>query len=219
MKTIFIETRYNGKISLNKINIAKLPKKLGLITTIQFIDYLDDIKHFLEKNNKTVFINKGKQPYHGQVLGCDISSTENLKDKVDAYLYIGDGRFHPTAVAFKQDKQVFCFNPFSNKFNKIEEKEIAEYKKNKRIKTVKFLTSNNIGILVSTKPGQSNLNNALELRDKLHKEGKTGFVFLFDNLDISEFDNFNFIDFWVNTACPRIEEDSNKIINYGDLLL
>ena len=53
MKTLFIESKYKGKINLNKIKIDKLPKRLGLITTVQFVDYLNKIKNFLEKQRKS----------------------------------------------------------------------------------------------------------------------------------------------------------------------
>ena len=41
---------------------------------------------------------KGKQKYKAQILGCDTTAAEKIKDKVDAYLYIGTGKFHPIAL-------------------------------------------------------------------------------------------------------------------------
>jgi len=144
------------------------------------------------------------------LLGCDVNSAVKIKDDVDAYLYIGSGEFHPLGVALKTGKEVFTFNPVSSVFSKLDKKEIEDYKKIKKSRYVRFLSAENIGILVSTKPGQNSYKKALEIKEKLEKKGKKCFVFVFDTLDVMEMENFPFIDFWVNTACPRIADDKDK---------
>jgi len=37
MKAIFIHSKYTGKVDLSKIELDKLPDKLGLVTTTQFL--------------------------------------------------------------------------------------------------------------------------------------------------------------------------------------
>ena len=235
MKTLFIESKFKGKINLNKIKIDKLPKKIGLITTVQFADYIKKIKNFLEKHNKKILITKGNQKYPAQILGCDITAAEmsekrsfseharkssisdKIKTKVDAFLYIGDGKFHPLGLAMKTNKDVFCFNPLNNNFSKIKKQEINNYKKKLKIKKTRFLSTDNIGILVSTKPGQTNLKKAVEIKNKLEKKHKKCYIFCFDTLNLTELENFPFIEFWLNTACPRIQEDSKNIINFGEI--
>lgn len=217
MKTLFIESKYMGKTETRKIKVEKLPQTIGLATSVQFADRLDEIKNFLETNNKKVLIGEGKQKYKGQILGCDVSAGNNIKGKVDAFLYIGDGRFHPLGLAMKTEKEVYTFNPKSNQFLKINEKKINEYKKNIQVKTMRYLSSDNIGILVSTKPGQNDMKSAQKLKKDLEKKGKKGYIFVFNTLNTNELENFPFVDFWVNTACPRIEEDSKKIINIENI--
>ncbi|MBL7054697.1 diphthamide synthesis protein [Candidatus Woesearchaeota archaeon] len=216
MKTLFIESKYTGKIELNKIKADKLPKNIGLTATVQFVDHLETIKDYLIKKNKKISITKGNPKYPSQILGCDLSAGEKIKKQVDAFLYIGDGKFHPLGLAIKTNKEVFCFNPISNNFSKIKKEEINNYKKILKIKKIKFLSYETIGILVSTKPGQNKLNKALELKKKLEKN-KNCYIFVFDTLNLIDLENFPFIEFWVNTACPRIEEDSRNIINYADI--
>ena len=235
MRTLFIESKYKGKVELSKIKADKLPKNIGLITTVQFVDYLNKIKNYLINKNKKILIAKGNQKYNAQILGCDLSAGEmsekrsfseharkskisdKIKNKVDAFLYIGDGKFHPLGLAMKTNKDVFCFNPINNYFSRTNKKEINEYKKVLKIKKIKFLSAENIGILISTKLGQNNLKKALEIKKKLEKKDKKCYIFCFGTLNLNELENFPFIDFWVNTACPRIEEDSNKIINFEDI--
>jgi 2-(3-amino-3-carboxypropyl)histidine synthase len=210
MKTIFIPAKYTGKIDFSKIQLDKLPVKVGIVTTAQFLDKTTEIKQYLEKNNKEVFIVKDKQKNAGQLLGCDVGAAIKIQDKVDAFLYVGSGSFHPLGVALKTNKVVFQFNPVSNIFSKLDEKEIENYNKAKKSRYVRFLSADNIGILVSTKPGQNSYSKAVEIKEKLEKKGKKCFIFVFDTLDANEMENFPFIDFWVNTACPRIADDKDK---------
>ncbi len=154
MKTLFIETKFKGNIHLDKIELDKLPKNIGLAATLQFADKIKEISNYLIKNNKKIFTAKGKQKYPAQILGCDTSSAEKIKDNVGCFLYIGDGHFHPIALGLL-GKEVYIFNPLNESFKKLDDKDIETYKKRKKGAYLKFLSSENIGVLVSTKPGQN----------------------------------------------------------------
>jgi len=221
MKAVFLQTRYTGKVDLRKIAVYKLPKKLGLVTTTQFLGKIDEIKKYLEANGKEVFIDKEKQRNDGQLLGCDVGAAVKIQDNVDAFLYVGSGEFHPLGVALNSKKEVFTFNPVSGVFNKLNEEEIEKYKKSKKARYVKFLSAENIGIMVTIKPGQYSYNKAKEIKKKLEEKGKKCFIFVFDTLDANEMENFPFIDFWINTACPRIADDRDKknVIDMNELEL
>jgi len=212
MKKIFIETKYNQEIKLDSKQIEKLPKKIGLVSTIQFIDSLSVIKATLIKSNKKVIIGKGIQKYPGQVLGCDVSSAIKIQNKVDAFLFIGGGNFHPLEITLRTKKPLFQLN--NNQLNKIDDKEIERIEKKKKGAYIKFLTSKNIGILVSTKPGQNKLKQAISLKNKL--KDKNCYLLIADTIDVNGLENFNFIDCFVNTACPRLREDLS-CVNIDDL--
>jgi len=203
MKQLFIEAKAKlDKVNLDKKDINKLPKKIGLVSTVQFVDYVKDIKRILEKNKKKCFVGNGKQKYKVQILGCDYSAAEKIKNKVDAFLYIGSGEFHPIGIALNTDKKVFCFNPSFNTFSEIKDEDIQTIKKKRKANLIKFYSSKSIGILVSTKPGQQNLKQALALKNKL--KDKECYIFMFGTLDENQLENFPFVECWVNTACPRI---------------
>ena len=87
--------------------------------------------------------------------------------------------------------------------------------KKQKVSLVKFLNSSNVGILVSTKPGQENLKKAIELKKKLKK--KNSFLFITNNINKQEFENFSQIDSWVNTACPRMDMNDGEIVNINDV--
>jgi len=210
MKAVFIPTQYTGKVDFNKIKLDELPKKLGILTTAQFKSKTKEIIQYLEDNNKETFIDKGKQRHEGQLLGCDQTAALQIQDKVDAYLYIGSGDFHPLGVAMNTKKDVYLFNPVTSVFSIFNKENIEKYNKNKKVNYMKFLTAENIGILVTIKPGQYSYKRAKEIKKKLEEKGKNAFIFVFDTLDATEMQNFPFIDFWINTACPRIADDRDK---------
>lgn len=203
MKVLYIESKLrNLVLDISKEDIKKLPNKLILTYTIQFKDIVELLIDKLEKN-------KIKVDKVQQVLGCSkISNKENLP-----ILMIGEGRFHLMNL-YLQASEVYILE--NNHIIKISSEEIDSIRKKRKSALIKFLSGNNIGILVSTKPGQENFNKALKLKDDLIKKGKVPYIFLTDNIDIREFENFN-IDSWVNTACIGMAYDNPNIINYEEI--
>lgn len=187
--------------------LPKLPRRIGIVTTIQHLHKLDEVMGFLESNGL-------KAIKAGQILGCDAGKAFKIKEKVDAFLYIGSGNFHPIEVAIETKKKVISANPFSNTVKLISKEDIEAIEKRERGALVKFLSAEKIGILVTTKPGQKKLKQALSLKSKLEKKGKKAYIFISDTLNLAECENFNFIQAWVNTACPRIVEDKKGLLNY-----
>ena len=92
MKQEFIHARWKGNLKLSKPQIDRLPERIGLAGTVQFLHLLPGIKEQLEKAGKDVkLVQADNCVEEGQVLGC---SKFKLR-RVDAILYIGDGVFHP----------------------------------------------------------------------------------------------------------------------------
>jgi len=208
MKIMMVEGRYKGEINLSNLDSDALPKTIGLATTVQFLDFVDEIKQYLESRGKIIFIDKMRQKYEGQLLGCDTGGAEKIKDKVDAFLYIGTGVFHPLGIALNIDREVFCYDPLSAVLSKIDRGAVERYNKKRKGAYLKFLEAAEIGILVSLKPGQNNFKKAVELKKNLKE--KNCYIFAFDTLDFSQVENFPFIQCWVNTACSRILDDYDK---------
>lgn len=203
MKILHIHAKSKIEVKLSPAQIKSLPSKIGIITTIQYLDQLDRIV----KELKGV---KG-----GQILGCSIGRAERIKNKVNTFLYIGSGTFHPLKIYEKTKKTVYCFNPKTKQLTKLSKELYERFENKKRTALIKFYSAEKIGILVSIKPGQNNLKKALEIKKKL--KNKEGHIFIFDTLDINELDNFPFIECWINTACPRIADEKSNILNAEDL--
>ena len=208
MKIMMVEGRYKGSINLSNLDAKILPGRIGLATTVQFLDFVDEIKKYLENNGKTVFIDKMRQKYEGQLLGCDTGGADKIKDSVDAFLYLGTGVFHPLGIALNTEKDVFCYDPLNAVLSKIDRQEVERQNKKRKAAYLKFLEAEEIGILVSLKPGQNNFRKAVELKQRL--KGKNCYIFAFDTLDFNQIENFPFVQCWVNTACSRILDDYSK---------
>ena len=203
MKVLHIHAKSTADVKLSESAINALPAKIGLVTTIQHLHKLDEVKKQLE--NAVI---------GGQVLGCNVETAKQIADKVDAFLFVGSGEFHPIAVALETEKKVFKWNPLTQKLSVVKEEDIEKYKRRRKGALVKYLSANKVGILVSTKPGQSNIIKAMELANKKDKEY---YIFAFDTLNISDLENFPFIECWVNTACPRIADEKSNIVNVGEI--
>jgi len=190
--------------------LKRLPKKIGLLTTAQHLSQLKKGKGFLEKSGKEAVLG-------GQILGCNQENAEKIAEKVDCFLFIGSGCFHPSGVLLKINKKIIIANPYSGEISEISEAEMEMLKKKKKGALLKFHSAKNIGILISTKPGQCNLEEAQKLKKKYNE--KKFYLFVGDTFDFNELENFPFIECWVNTACPRIAEDQSKkpIVNLEDL--
>ena len=196
MKTLFIPAKSNVDIT-NVLKKFKVKEKIGTITTIQFLDQVKKLKNFV---------------FGGQILGCNIKNAEKINNKVNSFLYIGSGKFHPLLVAYKLKKPVYIANPLTNEISQITNEDIKEYEKRRKGSILRFLTSNKFGIIVSTKSGQNNLNEAIGLQKKL----KNSFIFITDEIREEYLENFPDIECWINTACPRIS--LSKMINLEDVI-
>ena len=203
MKVLHIHAKSTADVKLSESAINALPAKLGVVTTIQHLHKLDEVISQLKEAVKG-----------GQVLGCNVDSAKQIADKVDAFLFIGSGEFHPIAIALGTGKKVFKWNPLTQQLSVVKDEEVEKYKKRRNAALVKFMSSDKIGVLVSTKHGQSNMDKARELAAKKDKEY---YVFAFDTLNISDLENFPFIQCWVNTACPRIADEKPNIVNVDEL--
>lgn len=197
-----------------KKNFPKI-KRAGLLASVQYLDFLPILKK--ELGNKGIKTSESKgmlARYSAQILGCDINAAKNIEKKVQAFILASTGRFHAIQIAKEIRKPVFILQ--ENSIQQIGEEEIENMKRERLAAVKKFLASNEIGIVISTKSGQQNMKEALKIKDKLEKKGKKAFLFIADTININELENFS-CQSWLNTACPAMTLDSSKIINWNEV--
>ncbi|MEM2873869.1 MAG: diphthamide synthesis protein [Candidatus Nanoarchaeia archaeon] len=224
MKTIFIEVEANKSVieGLEKVLPDISYKKIGLLTTVQFARQLPKIKKFLSDKSFTVFLGKptGSALLEGQVLGCDVSSALAIERKIEAFLYIGTGEFHPFGLLMKSSKPILVFDPFTGQLTLLDEGKRKNLLKKHILELERFKSAKVVGILVSTKPGQYELQmSAVKLKEKLEKLGKKAYLFICDIITNTMLLDFSHIEAWVNTACPRLVDDyfEKPVVNALDL--
>lgn len=216
-------TEAHEKIEVGKLRgaLASLEgkKRTVLVTTIQHVPQLPQMKSFLEENGKEVLVGKGTLArYPGQVLGCDAGAALSVSENADAILYVGDGKFHPTGI--KTSLPVFSLNPYSGECTQINE-EIEKIKKRRQGTLLRALECKTFAILLSTKPGQFSPDSAKEAKGKLEDAGLTAQILISNEFNPIALANFPQFECYINTACPRLAEDSEMfskpIINAADL--
>ncbi len=200
MKTLFIPSKIKTEINEQKIQSLKLPKSIAIAYSIQYREIAAKVKEILSKKyNITGMI---------QVLGC---SRPKFPKDTQAVLLISSGKFHAVSLAAETDIPIYILR--ADELDRVSGEEVNSFKKRKLASYVKFLNSEKIGILISTKPGQENLKKAISLKSKL--KNKISYLFIANEINPKEFENFS-IDSWVNTACPRMDFDSS-VVNINDL--
>ncbi|MGI0141485.1 MAG: diphthamide biosynthesis enzyme Dph2 [Candidatus Micrarchaeales archaeon] len=186
-------------------------KTIGLVTTIQHIHQLEDVKKFFEENGKTVIVGKpyGFAKHNGQVLGCDIGSAASIDKKVECFVYFGGGLFHPLGAVYSTTKPFLAIDPFIKKYMWLDSYR-EEHKKRERGKIMRSIDAKRFGILVSTKNGQTNMNLAKVLKKRIEMSGCEAAILVANTFDFDYLNNLMEFDAFVNTACPRLTTDDNE---------
>lgn len=196
-----------GFLTKNKI------REIIVVTTVQHVHCIDMLKKKFEANGIKSFVYKGtRTTYPGQILGCDTSAAFPDAGEKDI-LYIGSGRFHYLAISKgleKPRRKVIAANPFSKEI-KIVNNEIDEYIRMRQGMIIKASECNVFGILVSTKIGQFNIKTAEMIEKRLIDHGKEAFIIVSNEFDWEALQNYNCIEAFINTACPRIADEWRKI--------
>ena len=218
--TIYIEARAKKNIKeaiVKALSYLEEWNRIGLVTTVQHIDKLDEAKKMLEAAGKTVFVGDfGDVKYAGQVLGCDFSNAQSISENVEAYVFVGGGRFHAIGVAITTEKPTIVADPYEGTAWSIHGQvrrvimqrwgDIAEAKKAKTF-----------GILISLKSGQMKLKNGIWIKEKLENYGLTAILMAVREVTPTIVIQFPGIEAFVNTACPRLSLDD--ALNYDRPLL
>jgi len=183
-------------------------KKIGLITSLQFVKTIPSVKKFLEDKGKKVFVSKsGTERYDAQILGCRIDAGKNIENEVDAFLCISAGKFYPLGLVMNTDKPVFNLDLEKRQIHDLEEKK-KQIKKIEAWNLSQLKDAKKIGLLLSWKRGQIQ-GSPFELKKKLEDEGKEVFVLAMDEISQEKLQGLKF-DILISFACPRITDDLEK---------
>lgn len=193
-------------IPILKKEIKKLNKfkRIGLITSVQFVKATKKVKDYLKASGKEVHIHKSLK-YPGQILGCNVEAAKKIEDEVDCFLYVGAGKFHPIGVAVNTEKPVFSLDLEKNKLYSLETERMGWLKK-RAWHDSKLEDAKKVGIIVCWKKGQERMKEARRLKKGLKGKGKEVSILAFDNFKKEKIEGLKF-DVLLNLACPRLDDE------------
>lgn len=199
--------------------LAKLKpyKRIGIVTSIQFVGAVDKARKFLEKNGKKVLTHKALQ-HDGQILGCNLEAATKIEKDVDAFLCISAGKFYGLGLVMKTEKPMLLLDLEKGALS-----DMAELKK-KIQKTIAWNKAalgeaKRVALLVSWKRGQA--KDAFAAKKKLEARGKDVVILAMDEITPEKLVGLR-IDAAINLACPRIGMDDLgrykvPILNWEDM--
>lgn len=183
-------------------------KVVSLVTDSQHLNQIDSVRRILEMGGVTVKIGKGKgQLNDGQVFGCEFYPAMEVRDQVDANVFMGQSNFHAAGLALATDKPTYILDPYFN-----EVREVTEFaqklQKKSTLAIYKAADAKTFGVIVGLKEGQMSKTTALKFKRELEKEGKSVQLFALTDITNDRLRNLKGIDAFIQVACPRISTDN-----------
>jgi 2-(3-amino-3-carboxypropyl)histidine synthase len=183
-------------------------KTISLVTDSQHLNQIEQVQKILQENGVQVKIGKGKgQLNDGQVFGCEFYPALEVKDQVDANVFMGQSNFHAAGLALATNKPTFVLDPYFN-----EVREVTEFAQKLQRKATlaiyKAAEAKTFGIIVGLKEGQISKTTALKFKRELEKEGKTVQLFALTDITNERLCNLKGVDAFIQVACPRISTDN-----------
>ncbi len=209
LPTLYVEAR--AKESPLEAVREALPqlsfKRAGLLTTIQHIQHLKNVADLLRSNDIQPLIGGPgfMAKYPGQLLGCDFGCARSIASRVDGFIYIGTGEFHPIGAVLATSKRVAVVNPITGGL-KIMDPGRGNFLKKRKALIARAASGERFCVVVSEKLGQARFRLAAELVRLLRAKGRKANLAVVDDVNPLSLADFNF-DAIVCAACPRIPID------------
>jgi len=207
--TYFVEMRSpagNPEALAATVASGGCPHRLGLVVSVQHMDLLGPLRDALRQRGFEVEVGEGDRriAYPGQALGCNYTAAEAVAGKVDAFLFVGTGRFHPVGLAVAVERPVWSLDPVQNLLEPPIDR--AALVRRRLLMVAQARDALRWGVLVSTFAGQHRMPTALSLQERARAHGREAEILVFDRLDPRDLEG-RALDAYVNTACPRIALD------------
>jgi len=214
--TIYLEARaaVSVKSAVKKaMPFLKQWRNIGLVTTVQHVDTLDEARQTLLEAGKTVAIgDAGRMKHPGQVVGCDYSNAEAVAKDVEAFLFVGGGRFHAIGAALATAKPTVVADPYEGRAHSVES-EVKKLIKQRWASINEAKRAVRFGVLIGLKSGQKRLDRAVWIKEKLGKAGKKAALLALREVTPEALMQFPTVEAFVNTACPRVSlDDASKFL-------
>ena len=184
-------------------------RTISLLTDSQHLHQIGCVKKIFEENGYQVIIGRGKgQLNDAQVFGCEFYPAYNIQKQVDAFIFLGQSRFHCASIAMSTEKPTFMLDPYFREYFRINEY-AQDLQKKSILSVYKALDAERIGMIIGLKEGQFAQVRALELKKEFEQLGKKTQLIALTDITEDRLQNFKGIDAFVQVACPRISTDNH----------
>jgi len=218
---LYVPVYFNASLSdlaLKFINYWSIGKPIGLLSTIQHMNSLNEVKHTLEKFGIPVFLGCkcGRLQFEGQVLGCEVCGALCIADRVDGFIVISGGDFHGLGVALSTGKPTYVLDPFRREIRDLSNllKKTLSVRWNNIIRA---RDAKVFGVFIGVKPGQCHYDLALRVKRIIESHGRRCYLFSIRNFSSDVVIPFSRVEVFVSAACPRIAIDDSEA--YGKPIL
>jgi 2-(3-amino-3-carboxypropyl)histidine synthase len=159
--------------------------RIGLTTSSQHLNQLNEVAALLHEKGLTAVLGKGKgQLRSGQVFGCEFYPAFDIKEGVNAFVFLGQSRFHALGVAISTGKPTYMLDPYMEEVVAMES--LAQARKKRSVLAV---------------------YKALDIKAKLEAHGKGVVLMAMREVSPARLNEFREVDAFIQTACPRISVD------------
>jgi 2-(3-amino-3-carboxypropyl)histidine synthase len=209
--TFFVEMRdASGNVDglADAVRSAGVPPRLGLVASVQHLDLLGPLGEALRERGYAPRVGRGDRrlAYVGQALGCNYTGAEEVAPEVDAFLFVGSGRFHPLGLAFAVERPVWSVDPRRGEVEPPIDR--ASLVRKRQLLVASVRDARRWGILVSTFVGQNRSPTALALQARARAHGRDAEILLSQRIEPADLLGRD-VDAFVCTACPRIALDDS----------
>ncbi|CAG8556107.1 7926_t:CDS:10, partial [Paraglomus brasilianum] len=177
-------------------------KELAIVGTVQFVSSIHAVKRVLEQDYKLV-VPQSKPLSPGEILGC----TSPKLDKLDALIYLGDGRFHLESIMIANpDVPAFRYDPYSKKFTR-EYYDHADMHSLRKHAIEIAKKAKKFGLILGTLGRQGSPKVMEHLEERLNSKNIPYVCVLLSEIFPDKLTQFTDIDAWIQIACPRLSID------------
>jgi 2-(3-amino-3-carboxypropyl)histidine synthase len=189
------------------IPLLKDYRRIGLATFSQHLPQLPIAKEKLESAGFEVYLGKKNNLlFASQVFGCDFSTVFPIKDRVDAFCFLGESEFHAVGLALALDKPTFLLDPYLMEIRDMAQE--AEVRRKKAILSVyKALDARVFGVITGLKEGQKMLGRSKWITNRLERNGRKVVQIALRDVTAERLAPYRDVEAFVQTACPRISVD------------
>ena len=209
MPTLYIEARVEESPleAVEQALSGLKSKRVGLLATVQYISHLKEVAKLLRSRGIQPIVGRPgpRTVYPGQILGCDLSCAKSIASRVDEFLYIGTGDFHPLGAALATGKHVVAVDPVTKSAKSVG-LNLSDFLRKRKALVSRAAVGQRFGVVTSTKPGQARFKLATQLLKSLKRGGKDACLLVVDDVAPEQLENFG-LDVFVCAACPRIPID------------